>query len=445
MASVRGWQLKRWRYGADTDSRVEAALEREGWSAEQWASWRAERLGRLLHRAATEVPYYRDQWKERRRRGDQAAWDDVRNWPVLRKEVLRERGSEFVRDGCDRRRMFVDHTSGTTGTPLTLWFSGEAVREWYALFEARTRRWHGVTRLDRWGLLGGQPVVPPRQMRPPFWVWNAGLNQLYLSAMHISSASAESYLHAIRDYGLQFMVGYPSSLKLLADEAKRLRFKLPLRAVITNAEPLHARQRAVMEEGFGCEIQETYGLAETVCMATQCRDGTLHLWPEAGVTEVLDEFDRPVSPGTPGRIVSTGLVNGDMPLIRYDTRDRGELDEDDRQCACGRNLPRLKRVWGRWDDVILTADGRRPVLLDRIFDPPVRVKEGQIVQRAIGRFLLRVVPAEHWGPEDAALLKEALLGLVGPAEVEVELVPKLERTWAGKARIIISELPQDVS
>ena len=64
------------------------------------------------------------------------------------------------------------------------------------------------------------PVV--RRRRPPFWVWNASMNQLYLSAMHIAPWSVGAYLDVIREYQLKLLLGYSSSLYLLAVAAKDL-------------------------------------------------------------------------------------------------------------------------------------------------------------------------------------------------------------------------------
>src|SRR5215510_3616829 len=70
-ASLRGLQLRNWRYGADAERLVSEVLEHESWSAEKWGRWREERLAFILHRAATMVPFYREEWARRRRRGDQ--------------------------------------------------------------------------------------------------------------------------------------------------------------------------------------------------------------------------------------------------------------------------------------------------------------------------------------------------------------------------------------
>ncbi|MGH7648352.1 MAG: hypothetical protein ACREND_09570, partial [Gemmatimonadaceae bacterium] len=149
-AGLRGYYLRRWRYGRDTDQLVDAAIARESWTDEQWRVWREERLASVLERAATRVPFYRDMWSARRGDGAGASWSVMDNWPILEKDAVRKAPDRFVADDCDRARMFLEHTSGTTGTSLDLWWSRRTVREWYALFEARWRRWYGVSRHDRW-------------------------------------------------------------------------------------------------------------------------------------------------------------------------------------------------------------------------------------------------------------------------------------------------------
>src|SRR5581483_5436407 len=115
---------------------------------------------------------------------------------------------------------------------------------------------------DRWAILGGQLVAPASQTAPPYWVWNAGLNQLYLSVYHISPRTAGSYLDAIRSHGVRYLVGYPSALDALAEYAYENGVAdLDIAAVITNAEPLLPIQRQKIERGFACPVYETYGMS----------------------------------------------------------------------------------------------------------------------------------------------------------------------------------------
>ena len=347
-ASVRGVQLRLARYGPETGALVEAAIAREHWTPAQWKAWQEERLAYILHRAATRVPYYREHWAKRRRLGDRASWEHLENWPVLEKDVLRRDSRAFVAYDCDLRRMSPEGTSGTSGTPLQLWRSRAAMRQWYALFEARSRLWYGVSRDTRWAILGGRLVAPVEQSKPPFWVWNAPLRQLYMSVYHLAPRLAEYYLDALKQYRVEYIVGYPSALEVLADAVlRRGRSDLRQLVVIANAEPLDHGQREKIRRAFQCPARETYGMSEIVAAAGECESGTLHLWPEAGYLEFLAD----------GELIATSLLDADMPLIRYRTGDRCRVAAP-AGCPCGRTLPVLASVEGRMDDVLLTM--RRP-------------------------------------------------------------------------------------
>ena len=158
-ASARGRHLNRWRYGPETEPLVAQYLAHDRWSTHQWRAWREERLAFILRRAAADVPYYREQWARRRAAGDRAPVELLESWPVLSKEALRAQPKAFLADDCDPKTMFYEHTSGTTGKPLHIWLSRTTVRAWFALFEARSRRWYGVDCRDRWAILGGQLVA----------------------------------------------------------------------------------------------------------------------------------------------------------------------------------------------------------------------------------------------------------------------------------------------
>ena len=220
-ATLRGLYLRSWRYGPETERLVAEAVEREHWSPERWRLWREKRLAYVLDRAATQVPFYRDHWAALRRSGDQSSWELLENWPVLQKESVRANARAFLADDRRGHTLFHEHTSGTSGTPLDLWWSRATVRAWYALFEARWRRWYGVSRRDRWAILGGQLVTAATQRKPPFWVWNAGLRQLYMSAYHLAPDLVPHYCDALRRYRIRYLFGYPSALYGLALGARK--------------------------------------------------------------------------------------------------------------------------------------------------------------------------------------------------------------------------------
>jgi phenylacetate-CoA ligase len=338
--------------------------------------------------------------------------------------------------------MFHEHTSGTSGTPLSLWWSRDTVRNWYALFEARCRRWHGVSRHDRWAILGGQLVVPVAQRRPPFWVWNKGLNQLYLSSYHLSPELIPYYLEALLQYNVKYLWGYTSSLYALAQVARTQGFDLSLKVALTNAEPVYDYQRQAIAAAFRCPVRETYGMAEIVAAASECPEGRLHLWPEVGIIEIL-ENGLPASPGVPGDIVCTGLLNLDMPLIRYRVGDRGSKVLMESPCSCGRRLPVLAQVEGRVDDMLYTADGRQVGRLDPVFKSELPLEEAQIVQEALNRLRVRYVPGPGFSPGDGQLIIDRLRDRFGPVQVTLEELAELPRESNGKFRAVICRIPAD--
>ena len=436
-ASLRGYYLSRWRYDANTERLVEEALERDYWSEKQWKKWREERLSFILNRATMQVPFYREMWEKRRRNGDNSSPEYLENWDILEKRTLRERASEFVADDCNPSKMFLDHTSGTTGTSLNLWIKAETVKFWYALFEARSRRWYGISRKTRWAMLGGQLVTPIRQNKPPFWVWNAGLNQLYMSSYHLAPGLTGFYLNALKKYRVRYLLGYSSALYSLAQTVVRENRKdLKMDVVIANAEPLFDYQKALISEAFDCSVRETYGMAEMVSAASECENSSLHQWLDAGIIEGEKSVNT-----QPIDFICTGLVNADMPLIRYRIGDCGSFT--DKICDCGKTLPLMGKIEGRSDDVLYTIDGRRIGRLDPVFKNDLPVVEAQIIQESLKQIVVKYVPAEKFNQRDAKDLTSRIRERMGDVQVKLEKVAQVPRTERGKFRAVICNLSKE--
>jgi phenylacetate-CoA ligase len=440
-ATAYGYYLKWWRYNNETATMVEQALERDAWNTERWQAYQQERLAYLLHRAATTVPYYREYWQKRRQAGDDTSWEVLENWPVLRKDVLREHPERFVADGASKDKLFKSHTSGTSGKPLTLWINQTDTRFWYALFDARWLQWYNVSRNDRWAMLNGQLVVPVKQQTPPFWVWNGAMKQLYMSTYHISAKNVPSYIEAMKAHKVKYLYGQSAAMYSLARFAREQGLEPPkISVAISNAEPLYPHQRQLVEEYFGCAVRETYGMAEKVAAASECEAGSLHIWPEAGVIEVMDDAeDRLIPDGQAGRLICTGLINTDMPLIRYEIGDRGRLST--RQvCPCGRSLPMIESIEGRLDDVVLTPDGRRVSRLSPAFKGDLAIREAQIIQESLHKLRVKVVPAKGYSDKDETMIVKSIRDRVGDMEIIVEEVESIPRSANGKFRAVISHV-----
>jgi phenylacetate-CoA ligase len=444
-ASLKGSYLQHLRYGRDLERLVQETLDRETWDAKRWEEWQSECLAVILHRAATKVPYYKNYWENERKQGNRASWAYLENWPFLSKEAVRQNPKAFVAEDCHISKMYTDHTSGTTGTPLVIYQTKETIRYWYALSEARWRRWYGVSIHDRWALFGGQMVTAFTRHQPPFWVWNSGSNQLYFSAYHLNKEATPHYNKALISHKINYIIGYPSAIYSLARFGLELKLDPPkVNLLLSNAEPLYDFQQTIIESFFRNRIYDTFGLAEKVFAASECKDNFMHLWPEVGYYEVLNKDSKPQKIGESGRLISTGLINHDMPLIRYETGDQVAINWKFNPCKCGRTLPTLTKIEGRVDDLIITKDGREIGRLSPVLKKDYQIREAQIIQEDIDRFTIRYVKADQKSKVDFKGLEKALCQRVGDVHVDFEAVEHIPRTKSGKFRAVVSKLDKEI-
>jgi len=443
-ASLASRKWDRERHGKHYSRVLGEIAEQDRWSREQLEDYQAARLREIVLRAATNVPYYVRSFSEAGiNPGHVYSAAELPSLPILEKSTVRREGEALVDRSLDRTTLLSMHTSGTTGSPLRLFCNARIESARFAYAEAR---WHAVAgmqrRRNRSISIGGHLVCAPDRTTPPYWVVNARWNQLYMSSYHLSDTRLPDYYRAVREFAADYIEGYPSSVYALARFiVERGLAPVPLQACFTTAEVLFDYQREAIQKAFGCLTYDQYGCTEMVAFAAECQAGRMHLSPEMGIVEVLDNQDRPVPCGETGTFVCTGLVNDVQPLIRYRLGDTGSLSSED--CTCGSPLPLLGQVEGRVDAVLLTLDGRRIGRLDPVFKGVRCVAEAQIVQDDWEIFRIRVVPGDGYSDDDGALARANLQERVGRrAQISVEVVNRIERTRAGKFPAVVCNLPR---
>lgn len=430
-------KLQKFRRDHTSAERIRAAANRETWSHAEWETYQQAELEAVLHRAAYQVPYYRNYWQKRGY--NDGAWKKLENWPVLTKKELRENNHLFLAEDCTPANMYTEYTSGTSGTPLTVYWSKETTLEYYAMFERRIRNWHGANWDMNYLMLGGRMIVPVSQQKPPFWVRNKYMNQLYLSSYHLSAKNIGAYAEAINKFTPKYMFAYASSMYSLAVLAKESGVKMPaLSCAISNAEPLLAHQAETIREVFSCKMVNTYGMSELAAGAcTFDNENEMVLWPEVSKIEVFRfDADEAVNEGETGRFICTTLLNKDMPLIRYEVGDSGAIARS----HSGISHYKITELTGRIDDLVQTSDGRRIGRLDPVFKNNFNIKEAQIIQQTLRDFVIRIVPDVNYAPENGQAMIDSLKQRIGESNVNIELVDAIPRTNTGKFKAVISNI-----
>ena len=131
-----------------------------------------------------------------------------------------------------------------------------------------------------------------------------------------------------------------------------------------------------------------------------------------------------------------------MPMMRYAIGDIARIA--DGQCPSGRGLPRLARVSGRTADFLYRPDGT-PVfgisLLDTYVIHIPGIRQAQMVQNAVDRIDVYVVPTPDFGPATATAIQAVIEREFGPGvQAVVTRVDKLQQTERGKYRFSVCNI-----
>jgi phenylacetate-CoA ligase len=445
LVSAFSARLGRARYGGRFPEFRALLAESQWWDAQKMGAWQDEQLRRVVAHAHEHVPYYRELFKHHgidpaKFRGR----EDLPRIPVLTRDTVKSR----IEDLKSRRKQDVapghGHTSGTTGSPLSVYYSHDAITMNYAVMD-RVYQW-ADSRLesggDRVAVVRGNVVVPLSQKRAPFWRHNRNLNQLLMSSFHLTPDNLVAYYEALREFKPRIIDGYPSSLYVLAKVLLNRGERLPLHAAITSSETLYDFQREAIESAFQCRVYDYYAAAERVIFAIECdRHQGHHLCEEYGITEFVDDEHRVLAAGQEGVMVGTSLHNTGMPMIRYLTTDRTALKT--RACACGRPLPLMEDVTTKAEDLLRLRDGRLipPSVLTHPFKPLDCIEASQLVQTDLDRLLVRLIPRPEYNDSFGKQLVRDLKARLGEdMRVEIELVDSMPRTARGKFKWVISEV-----
>lgn len=445
MISAYGYQWNKRRFGGVFSEEYLNFKTREVFTNQQWHDYVTIELRKLLVHAYTTVPYYNDKYKKAGislddlKRFDQ---EDLLKLPILTKDDLRKYNITSLLSSKKQTGGQFFSSSGSTGTPTKILFSNTMHQRWSAAFEARIRNWAGLTRFDSRGMIGGRRIVPEGISKGPYYRYNSVEKQIYFSAYHISSATAQDYAIAINKYEPVYMTGYAMANYFLARFLDEKKLSVPeLKGVITSSEKLTPEMREIFLKVYGCKTYDSYSGVEACGLISENEYGQLLVSPDVGVMEILNEDGTQCNPGETGEIISTGLLNYDQPLIRYKIGDQVKLAEN-QHTHCGRNMTVIKEISGRIEDTITGPDGRKLVRFHGIFVELPNVIEGQIIQHTIDDFEVKVVCVNRLNPLERKTITARLISQLGPINVRLSEVDNIPRNHNGKFIAVISHLPQ---
>jgi phenylacetate-CoA ligase len=267
-------------------------------------------LKSLVYRLYSFSPFYHDRMKEQSVHPDDIhTLSDVKKLPFMFKRDLRDNYPDkiFTATKDDLVRYHV--SSGTTGKPTVVGYTQNDLDTW------TTSLARALTSLG----LGRGDVI---QVSYGYGLFTGGLGLHYgaerigATVLPTSVGNTERQIELMQDLGATAIACTPSYLLHIGEVAEKMGVDLhkdtKLRTGILGAEPWTERMRVRMEEWLGIRAYDIYGTSE---------------------------LSGPM------------FTEEALPMVRFRIGDITAVNEE--VCACGRTHPRVDRIQGRVDDMLI--------------------------------------------------------------------------------------------
>ena len=151
------------------------------------------------------------------------------------------------------------------------------------------------------------------------------------------------------------LIGYSSTIELLAGEALAGRLSIEPEHVATNSEPLMPEARVAVREAWGVDVNNMWGSVEVGVLGVECDAyAGMHLSEDMAICEIVDENNQPTTdPDRINKLLVTSLFFRSIPMIRYELTDIAI--PKDGLCSCGTVFPLISEIRGRSDDAFKYA------------------------------------------------------------------------------------------
>lgn len=417
------------------------------WPEERLRELQLTRLRRLLARAGSAVPYFRELFTELGfdPQRDVQSLADLARLPLMDKAIIRANTAALKADDAVGLARF--NTGGSSGEPLIFHIGRERVSHDVAA-KWRATRWWNVDIGDPEIVVWGSPIELKAQDRVRA-LRDRLLRTQLLPAFEMSEKKLDGFVARIRAHRPRMLFGYPSALSHIArharDKGQRMD-DLGIRVAFVTSERLYDEQRAQISATFGCPVANGYGGRDAGFIAHQCPAGGMHITAEDIIVEILDAEGRPVPRGESGEIVVTHLATGDFPFIRYRTGDIGVLGKA--PCSCGRGLPLLQEIQGRSTDFLVAQDGTvmHGLALVYILRDLPQVQAFKIMQESLDLTCVQVVLEQPLDGALRSLIERGFRARLGAGvTIDIEQVAAIAPEKSGKFRYVASKVVTEVA
>jgi len=393
-------------------------------------AYMCEQFVRMVEHAATVVPYYTELFSKIRFQPQNLRKDFnyIKDIPYLNKDIIVQQGERMLNRHVPGNQLHIRKTGGSTGRSTLIYYDQDAL-DWTAASNLRVLEWMGKMRHHTEVHLSTFfPEPQNKHDRRTEWVKCQCLNRINVLTDSFDPESLDKIWAKLKKMGPHHIEGHPSTLYALAlhvlntNQAKNNVIK----TFESTGELFAEKKRQTIENAFSCKAYDRYGNAEFGVISHELPDTR----NEAAKVVDFMVYPETTSTGDSEEIILTGLTNWSMPLIRYQTGDKGSLEEREDGLF-------LKNIEGRIHDIVTINGTPHPThyiqdTLDRIGG----IEEFQILTLPEGKPELRlVVPNEA----DRTTIKSKIQGLWNDSFTirYIEIHDLLRQGWRNKFRYVV--------
>jgi phenylacetate-CoA ligase len=311
-----------------------------------------DRLKSIVRYVYDHSAFYRQRFKEAGvEPGDIKCLADVTKLPFTKKVDLRDNYPTGMFSAPKSQVVRYHVSSGTTGKPTVVGYTRGDIETWS---ESLARALTSVG-------LGRDDTI---QVAYGYGLFTGGLGLHYgaerigAAVLPVGTGSTERQIELMQDLGTTAIACTPSYFLHIMEVAEKMGISIKndtkLKAGIFGAEPWSLETRKRVEDVTGINAYDIYGTSEiSGPLFTECHEKKgIHVWGDMFLTEVIDpKTGEAVEDGERGELVFTTLHKFALPLIRYRIGDLTIMNSE--VCECGRTHPRIMRILGRTDDMLI--------------------------------------------------------------------------------------------
>ena len=326
--------------------------EKEKMPAEELKNYQLAKLRQTVD-LALKTPFYRERLKGTGITcgDDLKSLDDIRRIPYTTKNDLRDAFPYNLLAVGKEDVVRLHSSSGTTGIPTVIYFTQNDLDRWTdttvrCLTATGCEKGDVFQNMMTYGLFTGGIGL------------HYGAERLGMMVIPVSSGNTLRQFQLMKDFGTTVVHATPSYLLHMHSRMEELGFKrsdLKLKKALIGAEPHSEEVRRKIEELFGINAYNSYGLSEMngPSVAFECTEKSgMHLWEDSYFMEIIDRNTlEPLPDGEQGELVLTIMIREATPILRYRTKDLTSVIPGG--CPCGRTSRRITRIKGRTDDMLI--------------------------------------------------------------------------------------------